>query len=472
MVIEGCRNLDCSGVGRRRLAAARPLDLLSSSAPVTRAGDRGGTGVDAAVGGRRTVLDRRVTWPCCGEGVWPLAEPRGKRLTIIGGGVMGLMTAYHAAPLAAAVTVLERTRVGDPATASFCLTRSVRNDYLDPEYSRLAYEARRLWLELQAQASEPLLIDCGCLNIAKNSVTPDLASTYAVRSFAVLEQLQLRRQAFSAAELRRRFPQFAADVGRLDVDAGFIDVPAATRVLQEALRARGVRVQESAVVRGITRSGRRWIVTTGSGDVVSDVLVITAGLGTNDVLGLLPGCSVRFPLRPDRPVQSKYFIPAAGVRGLFTERALPVFAYLDVGIYGHPLYEGKTPGVKIGFYHPPDAILTKSRIASVEDFVAECMPGLRGAEVVDVAEASGVDVCFYDLVGDDDFIIGPVPGVDDVFTGVGWRGTGYKFAPWVGRVLAQLAIQRGTVYDIHRFAPRRFAGRSAAGLAALGGTAS
>ena len=53
----------------------------------------------------------------------------GGRLTIIGGGVMGLMAAYYAAPLANAVTVLERSRVGDPATASFGLTRSVRNDY-------------------------------------------------------------------------------------------------------------------------------------------------------------------------------------------------------------------------------------------------------------------------------------------------------------------------------------------------------
>ncbi len=38
--------------------------------------------------------------------------------TIIGGGVMGLMTAYHAAPLAESVTVLDRSRVGDPAPAS------------------------------------------------------------------------------------------------------------------------------------------------------------------------------------------------------------------------------------------------------------------------------------------------------------------------------------------------------------------
>jgi glycine/D-amino acid oxidase-like deaminating enzyme len=171
-----------------------------------------------------------------------VAEYRGKRLTIIGGGVMGLMTAYYAAPLAAAVTVLEKTRVGDPATASFSLTRSARNDYLDPEYARLAYEARQLWLGLQAQSGEPLLVDCGCLNLAKRSVTPDLAGSYALRSYAVLEQLQLRREAFSAAALRRRFPQFAADAGRLDVEAGFVDVPAATGFLQEALRARGVRV--------------------------------------------------------------------------------------------------------------------------------------------------------------------------------------------------------------------------------------
>jgi len=388
-----------------------------------------------------------------------VAPYRGKRLTIIGGGVMGLMTAYYAAPLAEAVTVLEKTRVGDPATASFSLTRSARNDYLDPEYARLAYEARQLWLDLQAGSGEPLLVDCGCLNIAKRSVTPDLASSYALRSYAVLEQLQLRREAFSAAALRRRFPQFAADAGRLDVEAGLVDVPAATRFLQEALRARGVRVAEGTAPRGIARAGGAWNVTTDAGDVASDVLVITAGLGTNDVLGLLPGCPVRFPLRPDRPAQSKYFIPPPGERGRFTEKVLPVFAYLDVGIYGHPLYEGKTPGVKIGFYHPSGVARAPSRIASVEDFVAECMPALRGAEAVDVAEA-GADACFYDLVEDDDFILGPVPGVAGVFTGVGWHGTGYKFAPWAGRVLAQLALQQGTVYDIRRFTPARFASAS------------
>ena len=53
-------------------------------------------------------------------------------LVIIGGGVMGLFSAYHASERFDAVTVLERGRIGDPMTASFGRTRSYRCDYLDP----------------------------------------------------------------------------------------------------------------------------------------------------------------------------------------------------------------------------------------------------------------------------------------------------------------------------------------------------
>ncbi|HEX4257102.1 MAG TPA: FAD-dependent oxidoreductase [Streptosporangiaceae bacterium] len=403
-----------------------------------------------------------------------MTKTRGSRLTIIGGGVMGLMTAYYAAPLASSVTVLDKSKVGDPGTASFGLTRSVRNDYLDPQYSRLAFEARQLWLDLQERAGQRLLVDCGCLNLAKASVTPDIPASYAARSFAVLADLQLRREALDGPALAERFPQFVADGGWLDVDAGFADVAAVTALLRSVVPALGADIREETKIQAITRSGDGWLVQTDGGPVESDVLVMTAGLGTNELLELIDGCPVRFPLSPDRPMQSKYFIPAAGDRHLYTEDVLPVFAYLDVGIYGHPLYTGKTPGVKIGFYHPPDATPVASNINSVEDFVVECMPGLRGAETVDVAEASGVDTCFYDLVGDDEFILGPLPGadgaVDGAFVGVGWRGTGYKFAPWVGRVLAQLSVQQGTVYDISRFTPGRFTpGRQAS--ITTGGTA-
>ena len=60
-------------------------------------------------------------------------------------------------------------------------------------------------------------------------------------------------------------------------------------------------------------------------------------------------------------------------------------------------------------------------------------------------------------MADDDFVLGAVPGADRVYVGVGWRGTGYKFAPWVGRVLFELGLRGGSVYDIARFDPSRFA---------------
>jgi glycine/D-amino acid oxidase-like deaminating enzyme len=194
-------------------------------------------------------------------------------------------------------------------------------------------------------------------------------------------------------------------------------------------------------------------ISTNIGEFVTEVLVVTAGLGTNDVLRRIDGCQVDFPLRPDRPSQCKYFIPPAEKRAMFTADALPVFAYLDVGIYGHPIYNEKTPGVKIGFYNPPDVKISNTQISDVQSFVNECMPSLRDADAVDVTE---VDQCFYDLVADDNFILGNLPGFSNIYVGVGWRGTGYKYAPWVGKVLMQLALEEGTVYDISRFAPRRF----------------
>jgi sarcosine oxidase len=132
---------------------------------------------------------------------------------------------------------------------------------------------------------------------------------------------------------------------------------------------------------------------------------------------------------------------------------MPVVAYLDAGIYCHPIVDGLVDAVKIGYYNPPDMPRGSTSIDSIRSFVEQCMPGLEGAAVSDVVD---VDRCDYDLVADDDFVLGAIPGVANAFVGVGWRGTGYKFAPWVGRVLAELAVQQGTVYDIGRFDPARF----------------
>lgn len=376
-------------------------------------------------------------------------------LLVIGGGVMGLMTAHQAAEHGDRVAVLESGRIGDPATASFGRTRSYRRDYLDAGYTRLADEAIRLWAAFEARTGADVLVRCGCMNIASTSVTPDLEDTYAARSTAILRRLGMPVQSLDAAGLRERYPYLRADVADLDPAGGLVDLPAVTAALRAGLQRAGAVVREGVTTGSIAPGapGEPVRVSTDAGDLLTRSLVITAGHGTNDVLALLPGCTLRVPITRDRPSEAKYFVPPPDVRHLFTSDVMPVIAYLDTGIYLHPIVEGLVDAVKIGYYDPPDLPRGSTGIDSIAGFVEQCLPGLAGSRV---SEVTDVDQCDYDLVADDDFVLGAVPGFGNVFVGVGWRGTGYKFAPWVGRVLFELARREGTVFDISRFDPARF----------------
>ena len=384
-------------------------------------------------------------------------------LVVIGGGVMGLFTAYHASERVDRVVVLERGRIGDPMTASFGRTRSYRSDYLDPGYARLAREALRLWEEFERQTGTAALIRCGCMNIAKRSVTPDLRSTYGHRSHRVLEELGVPSVSLAGKALRARFPYLEADVGYLDLDGGVVNLPAVTAALQRTLADRGVRIVEGITTRLAARSGSEIRVVTDVEEWASRSVVVTAGHGTNEVLARLNGARLQVPLTRDRPIEAKYFTPPADFREQFASNAMPVIAYLDAGIYCHPIINGLIDKVKIGYYHPPDLPRAVTTIDSVMSFVEHCAPTLLEARIEPVDD---VDGCDYDLVADDEFVLGAVPGFPGAYVGVGWRGTGYKFAPWVGRVLADLAVERDSMYDVRRFDPARFTkGRFHAGSA-------
>ena len=297
----------------------------------------------------------------------------------------------------------------------------------------------------QRPSGERLLVDCGCLNLAKASVTPDLAGRYAVRATRCWSSCSCAARPSPGPALAERFPQFDADGGWLDVDAGFADVAAVTGCCATALRARGV--QGGTRTRGAARYHpvRRHLdgADRAPGRSSRTSWSSPPGWAPTSVLGLLPGCSVRFPLRPDRPSQSKYFIPGPCGPAICSPRrrcrSSPTWTSGSTAIRS-------TKGRRRGedrLLQPADVARAPSRISSVEDFVAECMPGLRGAEVVDVAEASGVDTCLYDLVADDDFILGAGARVPDgASPGSAGAAPGTSSRPGSGRVLAQLAVQR------------------------------
>ena len=380
------------------------------------------------------------------------AQPRD--LVIVGGGVMGLFTAYYASGVGASVTVLERSYVGDPQTASYGRTRSWRRDYLDTTYARLAEEAITLWERFEADMGVRALVRCGLLNLTSSAITPDVASTYGARTYELMRRLGMNVEELDAATVAKRYPDIITTVGHYDTQGGVADLGAVTLALQSALARRGVEVIENCTVTSIDDSGDCVTVDSSNGVHTARNMVVTAGHGTNDVLAMLPGGAPHVPLTKDRPQEARYYTPAAADRPRFTSDRLPVIAYLDCGIYLHPIVEGVSDAVKIGFYNPPDLPILDNPISGIDDFVQQVMPGLTGTPWTPVSD---VDCCDYDLVADDDFVLGPVPGHPAVKVGVGWRGTGYKFAPLIGRILFELALRGGTVYDIDRFTPARFA---------------
>ncbi len=149
---------------------------------------------------------------------------------VIGGGVMGLFTAYRASELGARVTVLERGRIGDPMTASYGRTRSFRSDYLDADYVRFAREAIRLWGEFEAETGAtgagPLRVHEHRQGLGHAGPRPHLRGDEPAGARPARPADHARS---TAPALRERFPYLDADVGHLEAEAGVVDLQAVAR---------------------------------------------------------------------------------------------------------------------------------------------------------------------------------------------------------------------------------------------------
>ena len=237
----------------------------------------------------------------------------GSDLIVIGGGVMGLFTAYHASERGTDVVVLERGRIGDPLTASYGRTRSFRNDYLDATYTRLAHEAFRLWGEFEARTGTRVLVRCGCMNIAKRAVTPDLDATYAQRSHDVLARARPAdgvarpRGAAGALPLPRR--RHGAPRRRTPASSTSPPSPARCGACSPSA---GSGSLEGVETTAIERDGEGIRVVTGAGELTARALVVTAGHGTNDVLARLPGCDAAGPALQGPPERGEVRRAARG----------------------------------------------------------------------------------------------------------------------------------------------------------------
>jgi sarcosine oxidase len=142
----------------------------------------------------------------------------------------------------------------------------------------------------------------------------------------------------------------------------------------------------------------------------------------------------------------------------FRMGAFPVFILtVDEGnFYGFPLFEH--PGFKLGGPHfarepidpdQPDRTPSERQVKAIRDCLARYLPEAAGAPL-------SVKGCIYTVTPDEHFVIDRVPGAEQVVFASCCSGHGYKFASTIGEILADLATEGSTRFDISPFALSRF----------------
>lgn len=341
-------------------------------------------------------------------------------VVVVGGGAMGLATAWWLAPRAR-VVALERFEQGHTRGASHGNERVFRYLYTDPVYVELARAADEAWQRLERDAGRSLLHRVGSLQYGSAVDITVMADVAA--------QVGVATELLTATEATARWPaiRFVADV-LLQPTAGWVGAADTLASLASLAVGAGASLRFGVPVEGIERRESGGAVVR-TGDVVyrASTVVLTAGAWTQDLLGDVP-------MPPLKTTEEHLFFfrvdpAAAGTRW-------PTFIHNEeYERYGLPCSDGL---FKLGEHHSGDlatgderAFATApERVARMERYVAEWMPGL-------VPEAVRTTTCLYTSTPTHDFVL---DRVGPIVVGAGFSGHGFKFVPEIGRRLAALAL--------------------------------
>lgn len=398
-------------------------------------------------------------------------------VVIVGAGIMGRAVAWHLAESGVDVLVLEQQP--EPATtgSSHGASRGLRYSYEDPDYARLAMDAETWWRYAERRAGVSLLQMSGGLDIG------DPRSPSFIRTLETVRDLDLDYELLGAGEVAARFPEFALG-GELRAiyqpGAGLINAARAVGTFRELAEEAGATFSfETTVLRGETapatgtasaRASSPRIVLECQGpegdySVSCDRLVICAGPWTNELLARFEPRPARLPLsvlqcEPLHLETDRGRAPEV----LFYRHPDPERASgFDEGVYVQPQPAGflgspeGSPRIKIGRHgglaiaSPNDVVLDRP----VEDHAAlvgrlDVLPGFRAADVVDT------DTCFYTMTPDDGFIVDHLDSDPRIVVAAGFSGHGFKFAPVIGRAIAEIVLDGRTGYEISAMRMRRF----------------
>jgi sarcosine oxidase len=368
-------------------------------------------------------------------------------VVVCGLGATGSAALYRLARRGVRVLGLERFQPGHERGSSHGETRIIRLGYFEhPSYVPLVRSAYAGWREIEAAAGRQLLHVTGIAEIGP----PD--GVLVSGTLASSRQHGLRHEILTAAELIERFPAFRVPsdtVAVVQPEGGFLEAEPAVEAMVGLARSKGAEIRCGETIAAIEPLASGVRITTDRGVVEAGAAIVALGAW---VKALLPQFAV--PIRITRQVMA-WFEPAdpAPLRA----GRLPVFLMESRhGIhYGFPLRSG---AIKIAKHHHRDQSVdpdSYDRTVSAEDerliraALAEHLPAANGRLIK-------AKTCLYTMTPDGDFIIDRLPGAPQIVVASPCSGHGFKFAPAIGDILADLATTGATGQDVSRFALARF----------------
>ncbi len=353
---------------------------------------------------------------------------------------MGLATAYSISKASdSKVLLLDRYGVGNDYSSSNDVNRVFRYSYGNDElYTTMAVESLKLWQNLEKESGQEILLPTGLLMLQGEDQN---ANGFDEASYSTLSRLKLGAEQVDREELERRFPQFRAEKGFFDPHGGVLLASKALSVFGSLIEKHGVKVRKEQA-RRLNFGDHPFVETVGSENVRFHKLIITIGPWSNSLLNRKIASIV-----PTRQ-QLIYFKPQSGLDH-FSPKTCPVF-FTDKH-YGLPA--AGIDGVKVSpkeLNEPVDPekanwSVDNEQIAACRKVCRTFVPGLANGEVV------RTKVCLYDMTQNSDFVLDRDPDRPEVVYGYGFSGHGFKFAPLIGTLLSELALDEKPAFSLERF---------------------
>ncbi len=367
-------------------------------------------------------------------------------VVVVGGGVHGASVAYHLARRKAGrIVLLERKFLasGPTGRSSALVRRFYAMDFLTRTGNASASMFQR-WSEVIG-GGDPGFRQVGILWLAGPSMIPHLRD-----NVGRAQALGVRVDLLAPDEIQALVPPMALHdvaLGAHEPESGYADASATTNAL--ALRARELGATVVQYVRAdaiLTAGARVTGVRTEAGEISAPAVVVCAGLWAARLLAPL---GIDVPIAPKRH-QMCFFRRPAGFASHPGVLDRPHGTYMrpetgNLTIHGLVAYDEIVDPDEYNEGADPEEIVRNAEL------IARRFPMME--QGLSMGGYSGV----YDVTPDHQPVLGPISEYAGLFVDFGWSGHGFKHAPAVGDILAEVVLERkARGWDLAPFRWSRF----------------